>query len=92
MSSSRRNTPVMVGAAGLVLAAVVTELRKPAAARTWTGRVLNLVPYDLRTPTWRRVRDTFWDPDNPRLVVPHAYGVGWSVNLARVLGRSGRRA
>jgi uncharacterized membrane protein len=25
-----------------------------------------------------------WDPTNPSLLAPHAFGVGWTVNQARV--------
>lgn len=73
-------------AAGLCVAAVVQELRKPEGERTWTGRVGGLVPYDLRWPvTEERVRAALWDPKSEAVFTPHAYGVGWSVNFARVL-------
>jgi hypothetical protein len=66
---------------GLLIASVVQELRKPPTERTWHGRVVGFVPYDLRIPTWDRVRATFWNPDNPHVVVPTVFGVGWSVNF-----------
>ena len=31
-----------------------------------------------------RARRSAWDPQNPKVFVPHAFGVGWSVNFARV--------
>ena len=70
--------------AGLALvgAAVAQELSLPADERTWRGRLLGMVPYDLRPPTPGRLRATLWDPANPRVLVPSAFGVGWSVNLA----------
>jgi hypothetical protein len=71
-------------AAALVAAAVVTELRKPAGERTWHGRIAG-VPYDLRPPTVEKLRTTVWDPANPALVVPHGFGVGWTVNVARLV-------
>jgi hypothetical protein len=76
----------------VVGAAVVNELRKPPAERTWQGRMAGL-PYDLRPPTLHRLRATLWDPDNPALVVPHVFGVGWTVNFARLaqLFSPGRR-
>ncbi len=49
-------------------AAVVRELRAPAAERTWHGRVAGDVPYDLRPPTLARLRDAFWNPDGPLVV------------------------
>ena len=64
-------------------AALVRELRTPAAERTWHGQVAGVVPYDLRPPTLARLRATFWNPDGP-LVVGQAFGVGWTLNLGRL--------
>jgi hypothetical protein len=64
----------------LGIAAVAKELRKPGPERTWHGRILG-VPYDFRPPTMRRVLDSFWQPHNRSLLLPHAFGVGWSINL-----------
>jgi Family of unknown function (DUF5808) len=71
-------------AAGLLVGAVVTELRKPAEQRTWHGRVVGGVPYDLRPPTLARFRAALWDPSKRSVLVPHPFGVGWTVNVARV--------
>ena len=68
---------------GLVAAAVATELMKPAAERTWQGRVGGIVPYDFRPPTWRRIRDAYWNPESDRLFSDRVFGVGWAVNLYR---------
>src|SRR2546430_13077910 len=68
---------------GLVVAAVATELTKPAAERTWQGRVFGLVPYDFRPPTWKRIRDAYWNPESDRLFSDRVFGVGWAVNLYR---------
>jgi len=68
---------------GLVVAAVATELTKPAAERTWQGRVLGYVPYDFRPPTWKRIRDAYWNPESNRLFSDRVFGVGWAVNLYR---------
>jgi uncharacterized protein DUF5808 len=54
------------------------------------GRFLGM-PYDWRRPTAQRLRTRIWDPDNPRVFVPKAYGWGYGINLAAVLRRSGRR-
>jgi hypothetical protein len=76
---------VVVGVAvGVVAAAVAKELRRPAEERTWQGRVLGL-PYDFRPPTLARIRAEFWDPDNDALFTPHAFGVGYGINLARLV-------
>ena len=71
----------------MVLAAVAQEAAKPRAERTWRGRVLGVVPYNLNVPTWEQVRTSFWDPEDPRLFTDRALGVGWAINLhrARVL-------
>jgi len=74
---------VRLTAVGLVVAAVATELSKPAEERTWKGRVLNFVPYDFRPPTWSRIRDAYWNPRSDQLFNDRVFGVGWAVNLHR---------
>ena len=68
---------------GLVVAAVATELAKPAPERTWQGRVVGLVPYDFRPPTWARIREAYWNPQSETLFSDRVFGVGWAVNLYR---------
>ncbi len=51
-----------------------------------TGRFLGL-PYDWRRPSKARIKNRAWDPANPRLFVPKAYGWGYSINFARLLRR-----
>jgi hypothetical protein len=68
---------------GLVVAAVVTELRKPEDERTWNGRVGGVVPYDFRPPTWEKIRNAYWNPDSDELFSDRVFGVGWAVNLHR---------
>ena len=68
---------------GLAVAAVATELVKPADERTWHGRVLGAVPYDFRPPTWKRIREAYWNPESDRLFSDRVFGVGWAVNLYR---------
>jgi hypothetical protein len=65
----------------LVAAAVATELAKPAEERTWQGRVIGVVPYDFRPPTWQRIREAYWNPESDRLFSDRVFGVGWAVNL-----------
>lgn len=67
----------------LFVAAVVRELRTPAEDRTWHGQI-GFVPYDLRPPNLTRLREAWWNPDDPRLFTPRAFGVGWAINIARV--------
>jgi len=74
---------VRVVAFGLVVGAIATELSKPPAERTWHGRVLDMVPYDFRPPTWERIRSAYWNPNSERLFNDRVFGVGWAVNLHR---------
>lgn len=75
-------TKLIAAAAGALLgAAVAKELSKPPEQRTWHGDVVG-VPYDLRPPTVEKLRRSMWDQDNSRVLVPHAFGVGWSINFA----------
>ena len=75
---------IRLASAGLAIAAVTQELRRPKAERSWHGEVAK-VPYDFRTPTPRRIARRFWSPDDPRIFVPKVFGVGWAVNLASVV-------
>ncbi|HUY73209.1 MAG TPA: hypothetical protein VMW11_01730 [Candidatus Dormibacteraeota bacterium] len=78
---------VRLAVLGLVVAAVATELAKPADERTWEGRVVGVVPYDFRPPTLQRIREAYWNPYSGRLFSDRVFGVGWAVNLhqAKVL-------
>src|SRR5215216_5969854 len=76
----------------LVGAAVFQELKKPAGSRTWHGQVLGILPYDFRPPNWARIRAELWNPADPRIVTPHAFGVGWGVNLYRRRSSSAPRS
>jgi len=84
-----RATVTLLGV-GLVGAAVLSELRRPREQRTWHGRVIGVVPYDLRPPTVDRLRRSVWDPENPRVFTARTFGVGWNVNVAS-LARAGER-
>ena len=82
---SVRSLVRLVGIA-LAVAAFVRELRTPRDERTWHGRI-GVVPYDLRPPTFTRVRDALWNPDDERVLVPRAFGVGWTVNVGGIWER-----
>jgi hypothetical protein len=86
---SRVRPLVALGGVALVGAAVAKELRMPARKRRWHGR-LGPIPYDLRPPTAARVRQRMWDP-NGSLIGPHVLGVGWTVNLGRLVALARRR-
>jgi hypothetical protein len=67
--------------------AVRRQLRMPTEDRTWHGTVDVPVPYEFRLPSAERMTRSVWAPDDSRLFVPMAWGVGWSVNVARLLRR-----
>ena len=72
-----------LAAVALVVGALATELSKPEAERTWHGRVIGVVPYDFRPPTWERIRSAYWNPQSDSLFSDRVFGVGWAINLHR---------
>jgi hypothetical protein len=83
---------VKIVAFALAVAAFVEQLRMPAEQRTWEGEVVGFVPYDFRMPTLERARSRWWNPEDRRLFVPTVFGVGWTINgarLVRMLGMAG---
>ena len=71
--------------AGLTAAAVVEQLRRPERDRDWHGAIGGVIPYDFRPPTAERLRSTYWAPDADELFRPHAFGVGWGLNVGRLV-------
>ena len=43
------------------------------------GRLAGL-PYDFRAPTRSRIRARAWNPDDPRVFTPKAFGWGLGIN------------
>lgn len=74
---------------GSLLGALYVELRKPPEERTWHGKLLGVVPYDLRVPSVDRLRQSYWNPRSSQLFTDRPFGVGWSVNIPTVLRRLG---
>ena len=81
----RLRRTVKLVAIGLIVAAVIEQLRRDPADRTWEGTVAGIVPYDLRMPTLERARSRWWNLEDERLFVPQVFGVGWTLNLARLV-------
>ncbi|HEX6547432.1 MAG TPA: hypothetical protein VF134_01660 [Candidatus Dormibacteraeota bacterium] len=86
-----------------MVAAISQEMSKPEGERTWHGKVAGFVPYDFRPPSWERIREAYWNPDDQRLFTDRPLGVGWALNLFRartllmdgfelLMGGSGRLA
>lgn len=67
--------------------ALYQELRRPPEERTWNGKVLGVIPYDFRVPTFQRLRDAYWDPGTDRIFSDHVFGVGWAVNIPVAIRR-----
>ena|SRR5579884_1286525 len=82
--SSVINFIIQVLLAILVGAAIRDQLRRPPQERTWHGTIAGF-PYDFRMPTLEKVRNTFWNPNDSRLLVPQAFGVGWTINFYPLL-------
>lgn len=49
---------------------------------TWLG-----LPYDFGRLTMAKIRRRTWNPDDPRILTPKAYGWGYSVNCYQLLRR-----
>ena len=45
------------------------------------GKILGLVPYDVRPPSFARLRERLWNPRDERFLVPTFFGAGWTLNL-----------
>lgn len=69
---------------GLVVVAIVTELRKPAEERTWHGCLFGFIPYDFRFPTFNRVQAAWWNPRTAAFLTPTPFGVGWTINFGAI--------
>ena len=67
----------------LALAAVARELRRPPDQRTWHGRVAG-VPYEFRPPTVERLKRSWWNAADERILTEPVFGVGWGINLLRL--------
>lgn len=68
------------------LASATKELA--ASTQAARGRVLGM-PYDLRMPTAERIATQWWDPAEPKVLVPRVFGVGWTLNFGAVAVRMG---
>jgi hypothetical protein len=76
-------------ALGAIAGAIYTELRKPPARRTWHGKLLGVVPYDLRIPKLDDLRRAYWNPRSQTVFTERPLGVGWAVNVPALLRRAG---
>jgi hypothetical protein len=77
---------VLLASLAVSAAAIAQELARPKSERTWHGTVLG-VPYDFRPPTFDRFRHAWWNPQDPHILTPRDFGVGWAINIPRLLQR-----
>ena len=89
MSKSFLPRMLQVSVFTLTLAAILQELEKPREARKGHGKVAGIVPYDFRIPTIERVKESYWNPYERRVLTPEVFGVGWAVNFYRLLENLG---
>lgn len=45
------------------------------------------VPFDFRMPTIARFKQSFWNPEDPRVFTPRPFGIGWGINIPQVQKR-----
>jgi len=64
----------------LGVAALAATRRQKVGA--WLG-----IPYDWRWPTPAVIRERFWNPADARILTPHVFGWGWSLNLPSLFRR-----
>jgi hypothetical protein len=70
----------MLGMAVVAIFSVREQLARRPDQRTWHGDVWG-IPYDYRIPTLERAQQRLWNPDDEHLIVPHVFGIGWTVNF-----------
>lgn len=47
------------------------------------------VPYDLRLPTWKRIKERCWNPKDSRIITPKVFGAGWTINWYQIIKKLG---
>ena len=88
MGKNNVDTLIKITLFTLTLMAIGQEIRKPKELRTWHGNVA-CFPYDFRTPTLDKIKDTLWNPYDSRLLMPTVFGLGWSINLYALMEAMG---
>jgi hypothetical protein len=62
---------------------------EPESGRLSLSGTLLGMPYDLRPPTGERVVAAWWDPQDPHVVVPRVFGLGWTINFGALAVATG---
>jgi hypothetical protein len=66
--------------------ALLEQWSRDPKDRTCEGHAFG-VPYDFRPPTPERFVERWWNPSDERILTPHFFGVGWSINLYQLSRR-----
>ena len=69
----------------LTIAAICQELEKPKEERRWHGKIAGFIPYDFRMPTVERLKESYWNPYERRILTPRVFGIGWAINFYTLL-------
>jgi len=67
-----------------VAVAIAQQLQRSPEERTWYGKIAR-IPYDFRLPTLERLRATFWNKHTSQILLPQAFGIGWSINMYPII-------
>ncbi len=78
------STLVLLSVGIIVGAAILDQLKRSPEQRTWQGQVGG-IPYDFRLPTPERIRAKVWNKNTSQVLMPHLFGVGWSLNFYPLL-------
>ena len=76
--------------AAVIAAVIYEEARKGPGVERWHGRAFGFVPYDLRLPSLRAIREAYWNPEDRRILTGRVAGIGWGINFAALSDRISR--
>jgi len=51
------------------------------------GKVVGRVSSVQKLPTLKGLQESFWNPSDPRILTPHFFGWGYSINIPALLRR-----
>ena len=83
----KRDRTLAVAGIALAIIALLDQLGRRPEDRDWNGRALG-VPYDFRMPTIDRFLHRNWNEVDERIIVPVAFGMGWTINLYQLKRRA----
>ncbi|MDO9556862.1 MAG: DUF1648 domain-containing protein [Coriobacteriia bacterium] len=60
-----------------------------AEGATHTGRRVLGMPYDFTPPSTAKFAARWWNPADPRILMPKVWGVGWTINFGAIAVKLG---